>query len=96
MTVHLQSAFKVAGTLEEFANTGNFEPFVEITPIYSLTASRSTEGVELKDSNSRVALTRREARKWAGIIRGELDRFNAIQFERGGIRTVSATDEQAQ
>ena len=96
VTVHLQSAFKLAETLEEFANTGNFEPFVEITPDYSLTASRSTEGVELTDSNNRVALTQRESRKWAGIIRGELDRFNAIQFERGGIRTVCAASEQGQ
>ena len=48
LTVHLQSAFKLAATLEDFANTGNVAPFEEITPIYSLTASRSTEGIELE------------------------------------------------
>jgi hypothetical protein len=93
LTVHLQSAFKLAATLEEFAKTGNAEPFEEITPIYSLTASRSTEGIELKDSDNRVAITAREARKWAGVIRGELDRLNVRQVERGGIRTVIATNE---
>jgi hypothetical protein len=90
LAVHLQSAFKLAATLEEFAKSGNAEPFEEITPIYSLTASRSTEGIELKDSDNRVAITAREARKWAGVIRAELDRLNARQAERGGIRTVFA------
>lgn len=90
LTVHLQSAFKLAATLEDFAKTGNVTPFEEITSIYSLTASRSTEGIELKDSDHRVALTPREVRKWAALIRAELDRLNASQVERGGIRTVSA------
>src|SRR5207247_2288140 len=75
---------------ENFADTGNVAPFEEITPVYSLSVSRSTEGVELKDSDNRVALTPREARKWAGIIRAELDRLNASQVERGEIRTVFA------
>ncbi|PYT06987.1 MAG: hypothetical protein DMF60_08110 [Acidobacteria bacterium] len=90
LTVHLQSAFKLAATLEDFANSGNVAPFEEITPICSLTVSRSTQGVELKDSDNRVALTPRETRKWAGIIRAELARLNASQIERGGIRTVFA------
>ncbi|MEK6322677.1 MAG: hypothetical protein AABN33_13455 [Acidobacteriota bacterium] len=90
LKVHLQSAFKLAATLEDFADTGNVAPFEEITPIYSLTASRSTEGIELRDSDKRVALTRREVRIWASIIRGELDRLNATQVERGRIRTVFA------
>jgi hypothetical protein len=88
LTVHLQSAFTLAATLEGFTSTGNVAPFEEITPIYSLTASRSAEGIELKDSDNRVTITPREARKWAGIIRAELDRLNASQVERGGIRTV--------
>ncbi|MEK6405400.1 MAG: hypothetical protein AABN34_00410 [Acidobacteriota bacterium] len=93
LTVHLQSAFKLAATLEHLANTGSFEPFEEITPIYSLTALRSVEGIELRDSDKRVALTPREARKWADIISGELDRLNARQIARGGIRTVFAGAE---
>lgn len=90
LTVHLQSAFKLAATLEEFANTGSAAAFEEVTPIYSFTASRSTEGIELKDSDNRVALTRREAGKWAAIIHQELDRLNATHVERGRIRTVFA------
>ena len=90
LTVHLQSAFKLAATLEAFANTRNVAPFEEITPVYWLTASRSTEGIELRDSDNRIALTPREARKWAGIIRAELDSLSASQVERGRIRTVFA------
>jgi len=93
LTVHLQSALKLAETLEELADTGRFTPFEEITPIYSLKASRSTEGIELSDSDRRVAMTAREALKWANIIRTELKRLNARQVERGGIRTVFAGNE---
>lgn len=93
LTVHLQSAFKLAATLEEFASTGSIEPFEEITPLYSLTASRSVEGIDLRNSDKRIALTLREARKWADIISGELDSLSARQIERGGIRTVCAGTE---
>lgn len=93
LTVHLQSALKLAETLEELSNTGRVTPFEEVTPIYSLGASGSTEGIELRDSNKRVALTAREARKWADIIRTEMDRLNVRQVERGGIRTVFADNE---
>lgn len=92
LTVHLQSALKLAGTLEEFANTGRVTPFEEVTPIYSLKVSESTEGIELRDSDKRVALTAREARKWTGIIGTELDRLSVRQVERGGIRTVFSRD----
>jgi hypothetical protein len=44
----------------------------------------------------RVALTPREARKWVGIIRAELDGLNASQVERGGIRTVFAVTGDGQ
>jgi hypothetical protein len=93
LTVHLQSALKLAGTLEEFANSGRVTPFEEVTPIYSLKASASTEGIELRDSDNRIALTAREARKWTGIIGTELHRLNVRQVERGGIRTVFARIE---
>jgi len=94
LTVHLQSALKLSGTLEEFANTGRVTPFEEVTPIYSLKASESTEGIELRDADKRVALTAREARKWTGIIGTELARLNVRQVERGGIRSVFARIEE--
>ena len=93
LTVHLQSALNLAATLEEFASTGRVTPFEEVTPIYSLKASESTEGIELRDSDKRIALTAREARKWTGIIGTELDRLNVRQVLRGGIRTVFARIE---
>jgi hypothetical protein len=93
LTVHLQSALKLASTLEEFANNGRVTPFDEVTPIYSLNASESTEGMELRDSDKRVALTAREARKWADIMRTELDSLDVRQVERDGIRTVFARIE---
>ena len=64
LTVHLQSGFKLARTLEEFANNSRVTPFEEITPVYSLKVSGATEGIELRDSENRVALTAREAGKW--------------------------------
>jgi hypothetical protein len=93
LTVHLQSALKLAETLGELSDTGRFTPFEEITPTYSLRASVATEGLELSDSSVRVSLTAREARKWANIIRAALVRFNVVHIERGGIRTVSARNE---
>lgn len=93
LTVHLQSAFKLARALEEFANNGRVTPFEEITPVYSLKVSGSTEGIELRDSENRVALTAREAKKWAAIIGVELERLNAKQIDRGGIRTVFAVNK---
>ncbi|HWN99335.1 MAG TPA: hypothetical protein VNS63_08710 [Blastocatellia bacterium] len=90
LTVHLQSAFNVASALEHFASTGAIAPFEEITPTYTLTIGKCTEGIEVRDSERRAAFTTREARKWAGIISGELDRLNAMRVERGRIRTVFA------
>jgi hypothetical protein len=94
LTIHLQSASKVAETLEDFASTGKVAEFVEMTPAYSLTVGKVTEGIELKDSDIRVALTAREARKWASIVCGELDRLNVRCVERGRIRTVFADVEE--
>src|SRR5262249_52868012 len=94
INVHLQSAFTLLETLETFGNTGNVTPFEEITPTYLLAASRSVEGLELRDSNNRIGITRREAVKWKDIIQDQLTRINARQLERGGIRTVLANCEE--
>jgi hypothetical protein len=93
-TIHLQSALKLAETLEHFGNAGEIKPFDEITPAYLLTVSRSTEGIEISDSNQRVALTAREARKWSSVIRAELDRLKVRQVERGRVRTVFVDVEE--
>jgi hypothetical protein len=93
LTVHLQSALKLTETLEEFANTRQVMPFEEVTPAYSLRASGSTEGIELSDTNIRVAVNAREARKWGDIVRSQLRRLNVNQVERGAIRTVFAGNE---
>jgi hypothetical protein len=94
LSVHLQSAFKLAKTLETFAETGSFATFEEIAPGFSLRAKSSIEGIEIADSDRRVALTSKEARKWASIFRAELARLNASCFERGRIRTVFADADQ--
>jgi hypothetical protein len=94
LSVHLQSAFKLAETLETFAETGSFAAFEEIAPGFSLRAKSSTEGIEIADSDRRVALTSKEARKWASILRTELSRLNASCFERGRLRTVFADADQ--
>jgi hypothetical protein len=93
LSVRPQSAFKLAGALEAFAESGEVTPYEEVTPAYTLRVARSAEGVELADSNARLALTRKEASKWAGIIRSEIDRLNVRQSERGQMRTVFADGE---
>lgn len=90
LTVHLQSAVHLARTLEDFASTGSLTEFQDLTPSYTLTVSRSSEGIQLQDSINRVALSKREAHKWAGLITAELNRLAVVQQERGRIRTVFA------
>jgi hypothetical protein len=90
LPIHLQSAIKLARTFADFAATGAIEAYDEITPLYSLSVSPSTEGIELNDATNRVAITKREAGKWASLMSAELDRLNAMQFERGQIRTTLA------
>jgi hypothetical protein len=94
ITIHLQSAFKLSETLEEFAKTGRFQSFADRAPAFSLSAREAIEGIEITDENTRVGLTAKEARKWAEIIRGELTRLNSIYLTRGKIRTVLADGEQ--
>ena len=93
LTVHLQSAFRVLECLIDFGETRTIRPFHEITPVYSLEASTAADGLELKDSNGRIALTVREARKWADVMRLEIERLNARQVERDAIRTVFTSTE---
>jgi len=50
--------------------------------------SRSAEGLELSDSDNRISLNSREARKWRDLIAAELERLNVRDIERGRIRTV--------
>jgi hypothetical protein len=92
--VHLQSAFKLADTLEAFAETGQFTAFEEVTANFVLRVKDATEGIEISDSDTRLALTRKEAGKWAIIIRAELNRLNAECLERGRIRTVFTDGDQ--
>lgn len=94
VTVRLQSAEKLAGTLEEFAETRRFESFVDRAPHFSLIAREATEGIEITDESRRVGLTVKEAGKWAEIIRSELARLNSTCMSRGKIRTVFADAEQ--
>lgn len=93
ITVHLQSASTLAEALEDFVATGRFEPFIDLTPGFSLSVREATEGIEIADQNSRVGLTAKEARKWSEIIRRELARLNCSTMTRGKIRTVFADAE---
>jgi hypothetical protein len=94
VTVHLQSAFKLADSLESLAESGNVMAFTEQAPGYELAVEKATEGMALRDFDQRVALTAREARKYAAILRDELEQRRAVQFERGGLRTVIADDAE--
>ena len=94
VTVHLQSAFDMAETLEGFADNGIFEPYEELAPHYSLSVARSVEGLQLADSNLKTAITQKEARKWSSLLRAFVESLNAHKFERGRIRTVIANSEE--
>jgi hypothetical protein len=93
LEVHIQSATDLANALNEFATTGKVSSFEEITPEYSLAVMLSGQGLELSDSDMRISLTAREARKWAGILRAELQRLRVRQIVRDNIRTVFADGE---
>src|SRR5205085_10687304 len=71
---------------------GNVMTFTEQAPGYELAVEKATEGIALRDFDQRVALTAREARKYAAILRDELEQRRDTQFERGGLRTVIADD----
>jgi len=90
LAIRLQSALQLAKTLEDFADNDELTQYEEVSPRYSFSVSRCTEGIELRDTNKRAAMTRREARKWADVINAEIKRLNVFQMERGRIRTVFA------
>lgn len=92
--VHLQSAFKLVETLERFAETGEVAAYEDASATFYLRVGRATEGLELADSERRVGVTAREARKWASIIRSELASLKAEQIERGQIRTLLASTSE--
>jgi hypothetical protein len=91
ITIHLQSARTLASTMSDFVQGRDVIPFEETTPTYVLKVSRSTEGLELSDSDNRISLNTREARKWMDLIQAELERLHVHQIERGRIRTVLAS-----
>jgi hypothetical protein len=91
ITIHLQSAQTLASTMTDFVQGRDVTPFEETTPTYVLKVTISTEGLELSDSDNRISLNTREARKWADIIRAELERLHVQQIQRGRIRTVLAS-----
>jgi hypothetical protein len=96
ITVHLQSAQRLVRTLEEFSRSQTFEPYEEIAPTFSLKVARATEGIEVSDSNSRVALTPREAGKWVDLINADMARLNVQVTDRGSVRTVLVDNEEGQ
>jgi hypothetical protein len=94
VVVHLQSAPHLAGALERFADSGEIIPYEEAFSEARLRVARSAEGIELTDGNVRAGMNAKDARKWASIIEGELDRLNVSQSERGRIRTTLAGGEK--
>ncbi len=91
--VHLQSALKLARVLEEFSQTGQFTDYADIAPTYSLMLMRSNEGMKMSDGNAIIAITQKEARKWAAILQSEIEQLRLHEMERGGITTVFATTD---
>jgi hypothetical protein len=94
LAIHLQGALKLQETLEEFAATGSFRPYEEITPVYQLLVMRTIEGMKISDGNLAMAMPAKEAQKWAAILRSELEKYQVKLSDRGNIRTVFATVEQ--
>jgi hypothetical protein len=90
LNLQLQSAFNLASVFERFAESGDAEPYEESFSGFHLRVARSSEGIEVSDGDVRVGMNAKDTRKWAAIIRGELERLNASQRERGNIRTVFA------
>jgi hypothetical protein len=88
--IHMQSAPRLAQVFEAFAGRGEIADYEEATPTYQLGVRRTTEGLEIRDFDKRVAVTAREARKWSEILKHELGKLRAEQAERGPIRTVMA------
>lgn len=92
--VPLFSAFRVARALEEFVASGKVTALNDVTPDGSIAIANAPEGIELRDTSHRVSLNAREAAKWGSIIRAEIERLKAMEFERGCIRTVVANADE--
>ncbi len=93
LNLHLQAAFKLQQTLEEFAETASFSPYEEVAPSYTLRVMQSIEGMKISDGNLLVAVLAKEARKWAAILETELEKLGAIEMERHELKTVLAKSE---
>ncbi|HEY6328624.1 MAG TPA: hypothetical protein VI756_04735 [Blastocatellia bacterium] len=93
VTVHLQSAFRLLRAMQVFLDSGVVEGFSEQAATFRLAASPAPEGLELRDADSRVALTKKECGKWADLIGDQLRSLNASEVERGDIRTVFVDDD---
>jgi hypothetical protein len=93
IAVPLQVAFGVADAFDRFVRFGEPSTFDERSPDYHVWMRPSPLGLELADTDRVVAFNSREAGKWLSVIRVELERRNAVLFERGRIRTVVADGE---
>ena len=93
LAIRLQFAKRLADALRRFAETGEALAYEEVTPRFRLRVTRSSSGIEIEDSNGKIAVTPKEARKWAAIIDDELARLNVLESERGAVKTVFANDD---
>ncbi|HEU4389097.1 MAG TPA: hypothetical protein VFV34_14950 [Blastocatellia bacterium] len=91
ITIPLQAAPRLARTLGVFASTREFTPYEEIAPHYALRVAKTTEGIEISDSNNRVSLTASDAGKWREILAAELVSLEVTEMRRGTMRTVFAS-----
>ena len=90
VSIHLQSAFRLARALRAFADTRTVREYEEVAPEFRVSVARAVDGFQLADTNTRVAITAREAPKWADIIAAELTHLNAAEIVRDKITTVTA------
>lgn len=91
--IHLQFAFGLLSALESFAGNGTVSSFSDRAPDFRLIVSPSPEGLAISDGTIRAAVTRKEAPKWAALLREGLESLNAVQMQRSNIRTVFADGE---
>jgi len=93
ITLHLQSVLRLVSIMEDFVAGREVTAFDETTPSYSLTVSRSTNGLELSDDDNHTILSLRESRKWIDLVKVQIEALNVSQIERGQIRTVFASHD---
>jgi hypothetical protein len=90
VTVELQSAPRLMRTLGLVASSREFTAYEEITPRYVLRVAAASQGIEISDTNNRVALTAADAGKWREILAADVVRFGVTEMRRGVVRTVFA------